>query len=1094
MKIGFLKNCLIGSIAFIGGLYILFLILPFIVSPIVNNYIPTIKDEIKKNTGLDSYIEGVKLVTTPKLTAGVKIDKFIIKTPEMRDVLNAENFQVKMSLLPFFVRKIRVDAVKLDKIDINLGLNKDGSFEIEKYLPAKTEPLKIDEPQNAVIELPFGLRLSNHLPDIKIGRYNLAFYDVTSSKSYIINGSKIEVTDFILNKNVKIFADGDFTLVGRKQFTYKIKLNNKIMPDWDLHELVFNPEYLKNNENNKTNNENIEFNILEIFKGIYNYNITADVNSDIMLGKESNKGFVSVDNMSVTPSGVVIPPSNARLDFSGNKININANLCTAKNENSTITGTVKTGKHTNIDLNIKSGADLANIVRIVNAFAETFNINDLRTLTANGKIDADFNIKSDLKTINSDGYLKIPSAKIQYGLYNITIDKINADILLANNNIDIKHLGFTIFEQPLKLYGLIKQDASADLHLTANDLSVKGLIIACGQASLLKENQINSGLVSLKADIVGKLDKIKPTAKVALSNLDIKNLPSNIVLKLPTTNVDIITDGQAFSGTASGSNIKVINPALTLMIPKLSANIKEDVIEVAETPVQVENINFKTYGKIKNYMTEKVTLDFVTSGDIKSKLNGDINLVKQILNLNYATSELSTIVIPMFDKSKMTFNSNLAITGSISNPQLSGTVNVPMLNIPEIPISMENINAKLQGDIINGSLTAGKFVNNGIEANNINSDFSMKSENLYLKNLSGNAFDGKFSGDIIYNISNTKTNVVFKGENMNAEKAIEGAAGIKGALTGTLNFDTKLNLFAYPDFNDLMRSISGNLSFKIGKGAFGKIGRLENFLQANNILANAVLKTTVASFSNIAAVKNSAQFDYINGEMTLSNGWANILNIKSAGKSIAYFVEGKYNLINGMADVTVLGRLDGAIVKLLGPVGELSAEKILSFIPKLGELTALYANSMTTDPDKERVKDIPALTTNTEIYKDFKVDFKGGIESIGSVKSFKWLSKVDTSAIEQMSIKDTVKSFKTNVNTDINSTVNTVKDTINTVKEQREQLKESVNELKNLFKLKPVPVTPSAEQVTTPVSETEPITQPVTSEEPVNTTTESAAE
>ena len=692
----------------------------------------------------------------------------------------------------------------------------------------------------------------------------------------------------------------------------------------------------------------------------------------------------------------------------------------------------------------------------------TFNIKDLQTLSANGKIDADFNIKSDLKTVESDGYLKIPSAVVRYGLYNITIDKINADIVLADNNVNIKNLGFMIFNQPLKLYGLIKQDASADLHLIADNLSLKGLVVACGQAALLKDNQVNSGLVSLKADIVGKLDSIKPTAKVILSNLDIKNIPLNTVLKLPLTNIDIITDGQAFSGTATSSNIKAVNPAATVNIPKLSANIKEDVIEITQTPVKVEKINFTTSGKIKNYMTEKITLDFVTTGDIKSKLTGDLNVLKQTLGLNYSTTENSVIVVPMFDKSKMIFNANLGITGSMLNPQVSGTVNVPSLNMPEIPVVMENINAKLHGDIINGSATVAKFVNNGIVADNITTDFSMKGENFYLNNLKGNAFDGKFSGDIVYNMTNTKTKVDLKGEEMNAEKAIEGATGIKGALSGTLGFDTKLNLFVYSDFNELMRSVKGNLSFKIDKGAFGKIGRLENFLQANNIIANTVLKTTVGSFSNIAAVKNSAQFDYISGEMTLSNGWANILHIKSTGKSIAYFVTGKYNLINGTANVNILGRLDGAIVKLLGPIGELSAEKILSYIPKLGDLTAKYADAMTTDPDKERTKDIPALSTGTETYKDFKVVFNGGIESTSSIKTFKWLSKVDTSAIEQMSIKDTVKSLKSNVNTDINSTVTTVKNTVNAVKEQKEQLKESVNELKNLFKLKPVATSESA--------------------------------
>ena len=1050
MNMKLFKNIGIIFAVLFSSIYILFLLLPFILSPILNNYAPQINDEIKESTGLQSSIEGIRLVTTPKMTIGAKINKIIIKTPENKSFINAHNFQVKMSLLPVLRKKLEIDSVKCNQIDINLGLNKDGSFEVEKYFVAESDN-STAEKTKPEMNLPFGLKLSNNLPDIKVGNYNIKFIDLSNNKTYLIKGNHFEITDFVLNKGLKINTNGNIILVDREQFKYNLKINNKIMPDLDLHELVFNPEYLKDKEN-KQEEQNIEINILDILKCLYNYKITANIDSDITLKNEYNKGYLNVDNMSISPSGITLPPSNAKLNFNGNKINIDSNLYTAQSECSKVNGTIKTGKNTKIDINFKSGAELSNIIKILNAFATTFNIKDLQTLSANGKIDADFNIKSDLKTVISDGYLKIPSASVKYGLYNISIDKINANIVLNDNNINIKNLGFTIFDQPLRLYGLVKQNATANLHLTGNNLSLKGLIIACGQAALLKENQVNSGLVTLKADIVGKLDSIKPNTKIILSNLDIKNLPSNTVIKLPATDINMLADGQNLSGTILSKNIKAINPAATVDIPTISANIKGNDIEISQTPVKVENINFTTSGKIKNYMAEKMTLDFITTGDIKSKLTGDINSVKQTLNLIYATTQDSTIVVPMFDKSKMVFNANLNITGHMTNPQVAGGVNVPYLNIPEIPVIMENISAKLHGDMFNGSATVAKFVNNGIAANNISSDFSMKGENFYLKNLKGNAFDGNFNGEIVYNMANTKTNVILKGEEMNAEKAIEGAAGIKGALTGTLGFDTKLDLFVYPDFNDLMRSVKGPLTFKINHGAFGKIGRLENFLQANNIIANTVLKTTVDSFSNIASIKNSAQFDYITGEMTLSNGWANISNIKSTGKTLAYFITGKYGLINGTANLVILGRLDGSIVKLLGPIGELSAEKILSYIPKFGEYTAKYANSMTTDPDKERTKDIPKLSTGTETYKDFKVVFNGGVESTSSVKSFKWLSKVDTSAIEQQSIKETIKSLKTNVNTDINSTVTTVKDTVNAVKEQKEQLKESVNELKNLFK------------------------------------------
>ena len=1044
MNINFLKKTGIAIAGTLATIYGLFLIAPFIISPIANNYLPMVNDEIKKATGLNSKIEDFRIVTTPKLTVGAKLGKFAILTPQDKEIFEAQNFAVKMSLIPLLAKRIEVDLVQVENVDLKLGVNKDGSFEIEKFLPTQIKNTTNQEKQPSEtsnnLSLPLGLRLSNHLPDIKIGRYNIEFIDLSAGKKYGIEGDKTEITDLILNKSVKILASGKAKLADREQFKYNIKINNKIMPDIDLHELVFNP-IPQEEKAKKSSQEDFKINILDIFKGIYNNKITADLNADLTITKDGNNGFVKAENLSI----VNLPQSNASLNFKGHKIDIDSKIYTAQNEISTINGFIQTGKKTNIDLNFKSGVELNNIIKILNAVAMTFNIKDLQTLSANGKLDADFNIKSNLKTINSNGYLKIPNANIYYGLYKIGIDNINADVALANNNVNIKNIGFSILNQPLKFYGLIKEDATADLHLTANDLSLKGLLVACGQAVLLKENPVNSGTVSLKADIVGKLDKIKPTAKVVLNSIDIKNIPSNTTLKLPKTNVDIIADGQSFSGTAVSENIRVINPAAGVNIPKISANIKPEEIEITQTPVKVEKINFNVAGKIKNYLTEKITLDFVTTGDIKAKLSGDMNIVKQTLNLIFATVENSTIIVPMFDKSKMTFNGNIAITGNMMNPILSGTVNVPTLSIPEIPVIIENLSAKLNGPILKGQAIVGKFASGGIAAQDCSTDFSMKGVNFYLNNLKGTAFDGKINGNIIYNMSNLNTSVDFHGQGLNAEKAVAGAVGISNALTGTLGFDTKLTLKVV-DYEDMMRSMKGKLTFKIENGSFGNIGRLENFFGASNIVSNAILKTTVATLSNLSAVKNSAKYDYITGDMTFSNGWANLNSIKSAGQTLAYFVYGKLHLVNMSTNLTILGRLDQSVVSLLGPVGELSADKLLSAIPKFGTLTASIANALTTNPKGERISEIPTLSNNSESYKDFKVIFNGGLESSNSIKSFKWLTNVDTSALEpQQNMVDTIKSLKTTVGDDLDNVVDSVK-------AQKEALKNTANELKNLFK------------------------------------------
>ena len=1035
---------LIAAASAAAGVYAIFLLSPLILNPIIEGYIPQINGEIHKATGLVSKLEGVKVVTTPKLTAGLKVKRFTLLTPDNEQVFDSNDFQVKMSLIPLLARKIEIDIVSLENADIDLKINNDGSFEIEKYFPQEEKNQNNEEVKPQNLSLPLGLKFSNHLPDIKSGGYNITF--INGDDKYIISGDKTEITDFILNKSVRVKASGKAVFKDREQFKYNLSVLNKIMPDIELNDLITNPQAAE-----EAQKESEPVNITEIFKGLYKSRLCANADTDLIIAREGINGKAVVTNLSI----LNLPPSDANVEFKGNSINILSNIYTEKNELSKIDGLIKIGKHPKIDMNFKSKTEIANVLRIVKDIAEIFNNKDLQTLSAQGRIDADFNLKSDFKTVKSNGYLKIPSAEIYYGLYKVGVDNINVDTELNNNNINIKNIGFSVFNQPLKFYGTISEDAVSDLHLTADKLNLKGLLVALGQGALLKDNNINSGLISLNADITGRLDKINPLIKLSINNIDIKNTPSNTTLKAPSTVVNITSDGKTFSGDAQSADVQIINPAAKISIPKINANINPEEIEITPTPVQIEKINTTVSGKIQNYLTEKIGLNFLTTGDIKSTLSGDMNLNKQTLNLSYYTNELSTIIIPMFDKSKMSFTGNILISGHMVNPILKGKIQIPSINIPEIPVTMDNLNINLDGHILDGSASLAKFTSGGIEAENLTGDFELKGNDFYLTNLKGSAFLGTISGNIKYNLANAKTTIDFSGANMDAAKAVAGAVGIKNALSGTLGFDAKLDMLV-ADYEDMMKSLNGKVTFGVKNGAFGSIGRLDKFLNASNIITNSVMKTTVSTLTNSSSLADTAKFDYIDGVLNFKNGWADIKEIKSAGKLLAYYITGKYNLINGTTNVTVLGRLDSTAVAKLGPIGELSADKLLGYIPKFGTLTASIVNALTENPKGENIEAIPALTGGSTSYKDFKVLFNGGLESTSSVKSFKWLTDVDTSAIETKSTKETIEEIKKSINEDFSNTVQSVTDAVNSSKEQwndtKEQLKNSAEELKNLFK------------------------------------------
>jgi len=1027
MDIKFWTKVGIVSGSILMGTFLLILLLPFILNIFIDKYTPQIVGEINKATGLSSGLEEVRIVGTPKLTAGLKVKKFELYTPQKEPIFIADNFQVKMSLLPLFAKNLRIDVVSFDNADVTLKFNKDGDLDFLKYLPQNENSDKNND--NKVTSFP--LKLSNHLPDIHIGGYKVTITD--GAENYVITGKKTDITDFIINKSIKIKGTGKITLKDREQFNYNINLFNKIMPELELNDLIFNPSQEKT--------ESVKVDIIGILKGLYDYKVTTNVDANLITAKDSIDGNINITNVSI----IDLPVSNAKLDFKGNTIDINSNIYTAKDEVSTIKGKYNSGKNPNLDLNVKTGLDIVNALNIIKKVALIFNIKDLQTLTASGSLNADFNIKSDLKTVQSSGYLKVPTAKLYYGAYKIGVDNINADVSMANNNVNIKNVSFSILGQPLKIYGTLTSDAVADIHAIADKLSVKGLLVALGQASIMKENPIYSGTLSMDAIIKGKLDKINPVIKLNVANLELKNIPSDFKLKAPSTIVDIKSDGKTFGGNASSSNVKLINPALTISAPQIKANILPEVIEITQTPVSIEKIRTTISGKITNYLTEKIGLDFISSGDIKSILKGDINIPKQTLNLVYSTTDLSEIIIPMFDKSKLSFRGKINITGNITNPIVNGSATVPSVSIPEIPVTMSDMDLKFHDTFLHGSGTVKEFVTGGIKAQNLSSDFELKGTEFYLNNLKGTAFKGKVNGNLVYNLSNAKTKLSFKGSGLDAESAIEGAAGIKNALSGSLSFDTALDLVVQ-EYNAMMKSMKGNLDFDIKKGAFGTVGRFEGFLGAANITQNYFLKNTVNALSNAAGFATTAQFDLLDGHLTLADGWANLNPVKSAGPSLCYYITGKYNLTNGTTNVNILGRLDAPMVAKLGALGTFDMSDII------GDKAASVLKILTSNPQGEKTELIPALTNKSTNYQDFKVIFNGGVDSKSSIKTFKWLKNADMTNLQKQTVKDVVDSVKDAYKTDINQTKEEINNKIEAEKKKIEDAKNQINTTKEDFK------------------------------------------
>lgn len=1121
----------IWTVSVFAGLYLLFLISPVLLSPIANSYSQNIEDAVKSATGFDTKLEGISIVTAPNLSIGAKVKNVQLSVPASETpFFTGENVSLRASLLPLIIRRIQIANISAKSLDVNLVVKKDGNFQILDYLP---ENKNNQSAQSAA--LPDGFKLSNHLPNIRVKNYKLGFSDIVDGKSYYIQGEDFKVSDFILDKKVKVSSKGKIVLDKSVISNYDIKILNKIMPDVQLDDMVFPKTVeIKDTDTAVTEPLPLNFNIIDSFKALAKNDLHGDVSADVKVsGTMKNpdiKGNFKVDDMTVAVDGKQLPESYFDLHFKGNKTDIDSIFFTSldENEKTQIIGNIHTGKKPSIDLTLRSNAKFNNIFNLVDSIAQSFGVNDFETLSATGGIDADFNINSDMKKVLSTGYLKVVPSKISYGLYNIVIDNINADIDFMNNNVNIRNFRFSILGHPLKLVGTIEQNADTDLNLSADNLSVKGLLAAAGQSALLKDNDIKDGVISLNAIIKGKLKNLTPDVKVTLNNLNILNKPSELTVNIPSAQIvmaknniniknsylllnnsridvkglvkDYTTDKMSMNITAGGN----INAADILgMMPQevrsmfpykgslplsiqADGNAKSQNISVLITANPSNYLQFADIDLLRgrdtkiqanmNISGDNLTFansGVYTGGNSIASLTGGVSKLTSSPKLNLAITIPNNVSFPIWGmgQSNITANGNINISGVPINPQLKGTVKLPDISIKDMDFALKNLTAHLNGSVLNGSATADEFKFGGIIANNISSKFSLKDyTTFYLTDMVGDAFNGKVNGNISYGINDTSIGVNLKGKGLNSTDAVYGAAGIKNALTGTLGFSAKLAMRGVTD-KEIINSMKGNITFNIDEGRFMSIGKLENLVAAQNVSSNSILKAAVSSLSGLSTIQEADKYKSITGELNLANGTANISSIKVAGPLTAYYVHGSYYILPNSANLTILGRLDSKVVSCLGPLGELSVEKLLAYIPKFGTATANILKSMTSDPANENTALIPNLTSGSKTFKDFKVIFNGPVESSSSVRNFKWLSQCDTTPLDLkkdlQNAKDAVKTNITdrvenakinaqNVKNNINNIIETQKNKAETIKKELEQAKEdrpqSSGNFKNLLK------------------------------------------
>ena len=1118
-------------------IYLLFLVLPFLTSGIVGGYAQDIEHIIKESTGLNAKIDGLSLETTPRLHVGVKAKNVVVKDDRSSEILNSDSAVFTLKIIPLLFKNIELGEIKADKLEISLDVKNDGTLMLLESFPTK------DKNDAQMVSLPYGLKLSNSLPSIFVKQYKISI--LNSSRSYYAEGEDFKISDFILDKKIKVSTKGKIVLDRWLLSQYNIKVFNKIMPNLNLDDLIF-PKEVSSVENTNVDNMPQKANdVFGILQAVKKNKLRVDVNADIKtsgtLKYPSQKGYFSLENFSVGVNGKSLPQSSAKLLFKGKKTEIYSKLyssCDSK-EITSINGLFSSKW---LDLKVKSNAKFNNLIRLADSIAQSFGINDLKTISATGGIDADLAVKSDLKKVISSGYLKVLPSSLKYSQYNLSISDIIADISLDNNNIDIKNLSLSVMGHPLKLIGRISDKAFADLKLSGEKLSLKGLVGALGQIKILNENNINSGTISLNAVLKGALKEISPDVRISVDNINIYNKPAKITLNLANSVIKMIISKSSASGEINVNRFNANMDGAVISVPSADIVMDNKDINIINSYVLLNKSRIDVKGIVKDYLTEKLNMNISAKGRLASAdvaafipkdvrvffpykgtmpvsitavgnqktqdicfsliadpanyiQFADVNLLKNKQTKIYTDIKLSgnnaklynsgvfagttkiasfegdisnfsspklniSVVVPQkvsfpiwgLKNSNITAVGKLILGGTLEDLKLGGNVHIDDLSVKDMAFSITNLSAKLSGHGIGGNATAEKFKFGGLVATNLSSKFSLKNyTDFYLENLSGTAFEGKVNGKFSYNIPSFKFGLDLSGKGLNSMDAVYGAVGIPKALTGTLDFSTNISSSGLSD-KEIIQNLKGNFDFDIKKGRFVSIGKFENIVAAQNITSNSLLKAAISAMSTVSAIQQTDKFDSINGKMNFSNGVANIPEIRVIGPLMSYYVTGKYYILPNSANLKILGRLDSKIVSYMGVLGQLSVEKLLSYIPGLGANTIKFITKITSDPSKENISLIPELSSGSKEYKDFRVIFNGSVERASSVKSFMWLSKCDTTQMNlKKDLQDAKKAVEENINNRIKDAQTKIENTQKNIEKAVEYHKQNIEKEKKVF-------------------------------------------
>lgn len=711
MKILKITGIVLGSIILL--IYAAFLfILPNVIK--IDNYKADIQKIVSDSTGLKFDYSSAKLYTYPLLKAGLKLNAPAVTFHEGEKLFNAKELDVRVDILPLLFKEIKISKFAFSSPEVDIDILDDGKYRFESILANlenQENPEETTENISSNEEFDYTIILSNAIID----NYAVIVSDLKTGDKLKLSGDYIKIIEFNSAKRINIASNGKVQLNDNDDINFNAAVNYQI-PKTDASALSSSP---KGDENEETE----LLNIVQLFK---TYEPKTDIDVDLNISGQDEKtqinGKFYVDKFSIKLAEKRLPDSNLKLDFNKQNIGVNSDLYVANNEKLSVNGDVQYGKNTNINLACKSDKIyLKSILDLAKGVFDSMLIeNDLDQFNVQGYLLSDFDIKTDLKNLTSNGNLKLVDGNISHNASDLRITALKSTVNFDNNSINIEDTSANVNDTKINVTGSVSPDSRLDIKLFTDKLEVGKLFNAFAPVDLKKIYHINSGFLTVNADINGTLTEILPKANVLLENLSLTDNVNNFTVTNKQINTEIKAQNEDFNGNVElmGTNIKFPDMNITIQNPNTKLTFDNKDIDLKPADVYIDKSVFVMTGQVKNYMT-KPDYKFIMKGSVDSEMVAGF-IPKDSLNMMSYKGKMPLTAIVSGDSAKVYITSQLLANSanyfapvivnkllnksSVVNVDMTlanNTLNISDIGLYELPSNITALNDALNNNIAN---------------------------------------------------------------------------------------------------------------------------------------------------------------------------------------------------------------------------------------------------------------------------------------------------------------------------------------------------------------------------------------------------------